>query len=118
MTNKEYKTRLADHVIYNGYDYLQPEEVKELATDIRERKAAGEIVLDGFNKRASIKKAGSVYTLTSYTTNVISFDTETGEIKKLWHGYSVTTLKHINIFLNFFGIPGISKRDWIELETA
>lgn len=118
MTAKEYKNRLTEHEIFNGLDYLQPDEVKELRSEIKEREKAGAIVLSSFNNRASISKKGNVYTLTSYKTKVLSFDTETGEIKKLWNGYSVTTLKHINLFLQYFNIPGLNKREWIELETA
>lgn len=35
-----------------------------------------------------------------------------GEFVRLWSGYSVTTMRHINSFLDFFGISGGGKAWW------
>lgn len=113
MTNKEYKTRLGNHEYYNGYDCLTNNERTELSHNITKRKQDGEIILDGFNRRASIKKVNGGYILTSYYTNVCSFIN--GEFNKLWCGYSNTTLKHINLFRKFVGLDTLNKREWVAL---
>jgi hypothetical protein len=41
-----------------------------------------------------------------------------GVFYKLWNGYSVTTLKHVNLFCDFMKIAGFNKREWIETETT
>ena len=33
----KYKKALDEHVIFNGYDYLTPEEIKELRADVKTR---------------------------------------------------------------------------------
>lgn len=78
MTNKEYKQKLMDHDFYNGRDYLTAHETCELSHDIANRKKSGDIVLDGFNRRASITPVNGGYILTSYYTIVAEF-TEKGD---------------------------------------
>ena len=114
MTNKEYNEKKNSIETYNGRDYLNRFEVSALAKDVRNRNG---FQLKGFNNRATVKQDGNVYTLTSYYTNVCSYNTDTKEFKKLWDGYSSTTLKHVNTFCDYFNITGYSKREWIELET-
>lgn len=38
-----------------------------------------------------------------------------GKLEKLWHGYSATTMRHINSFCDTFGIDGGGKRWWENL---
>ena len=113
MTNKEYRNRLNNHKQFTGYDMLTKTQRSELVRDITERKHNGEIILDGFNKRASIKKRNEKFILTSYYTDVCSYSK--GKFRKLWHGYSSTTLKHINIFRKYLGLEQINKREWVEM---
>lgn len=114
MTNKEYRKRKEQIEKFTSWDFLNPEEVKELRKDVKSR--TGEFQLEGFGNRASVKEDGNRITLTSYYTEVCEI--ASGEFKKTWDGFSATTLKHINIFCRYYGFPTFSKREWIELETA
>lgn len=118
MTNKEYKKLRESYEYYSGYDYLTREERSELYHDIKERVSEGEIYLEGSNNRATEKAileddCSLTYILTSYYTDVCSYNTKTGEFKKLWCGYSNTTLKHINLFRARHYLDTITKREWI-----
>lgn len=96
LTNKQYKQAKTD--------------------DARERKNGGAIVLDGFNGRACIIPTADGYKLQSYYTDVCAV--RGGHFVKTWEGFSVTTLKHINMFRAFVGLSRLTKREWIELETV
>lgn len=113
---KEYENRLWEHEEYNGFDYLNQNEVKALRQDVKERCKNGSFLLAGCNNRATVRKTENGYVLTSYYTDVASF--ENGEFKKLWKGYSATTAKHIHAFRLFLGLPGVGKHEWIMMETA
>ena len=52
--------------------------------------------------------------LKSYKTHVIMIN-PAGEIVRLWHGYSATTSKHVNAFLQLYGLPGINKKAWYSM---
>lgn len=54
--------------------------------------------------------------LTSYTTTVARI--HNGKFERLWNGYSVTTMRHINAFLYVYGIQGGGKVWWENLETV
>ena len=60
--------------------------------------------------RVVIAKNGDK-TLISYTTPVLKLSAD-GKLEKLWHGYSATTMRHINSFCDTFGIDGGGKRWW------
>ena len=61
--------------------------------------------------------------VTEYGKNLIvlkSYDTEVcrienGKFVRMWDGYSATTMKHINSFINQYGIDGGGKKWWINL---
>lgn len=53
-------------------------------------------------------------TLKSYHTYICRIDRD-GNFTKLWDGYSATTMKHINIFREMFGLSTMTKYDWIML---
>lgn len=112
MNNKEYRAKLDEIETYHSFDTLTPEELKELRADMKTRRG---FALKGFNDRAIVKYANGIYTLTSYYTDVCSYCAESCEFKKLWDGFSTTTLKHINAFCEYFHIPGYNKRKWIAL---
>jgi hypothetical protein len=52
--------------------------------------------------------------LRSYATNVAKIDSS-GNFHKLWDGYSATTMRHINSFVDTFGINGGGKKWWESL---
>lgn len=52
--------------------------------------------------------------LISYNTAVAKIDTN-GHFIRLWDGYSATTQKHIDAFMNRFGMRGLCKADWLSL---
>lgn len=73
------------------------------------------VILPDSNNRAVTIDDGTKIYLQSYDTLILSVDTFTGEIKKMWDGYSVTTLKHINTFLAGFGLK-FNKKSWIDFK--
>lgn len=54
--------------------------------------------------------------LRSYDTIVCKID-KSGGFVRMWEGYSATTMRHINAFLETFGISGGGKKWWDSLET-
>lgn len=54
--------------------------------------------------------------LTSYNTIVCRI--HNGVFQRLWDGYSATTMRHINAFIDFYGIKGGGKAWWMKLEIA
>lgn len=130
MTNKQYKAareeaeaanELETFVTYEGYfgypnRYMKPEDIKELRAEYRETKQDSKAYsLEGFGGRALIIPAGDELILRSYYTDVCRYNPKTEVFTKTWAGFSVTTLKHINIFRAFLGLSTLSKREWIEL---
>lgn len=51
-------------------------------------------------------------TLISYTTPVITVNLETNAITRLWSGYSATTMRHINAFMDMLSLPYGGKTWW------
>lgn len=49
--------------------------------------------------------------LVSYTTEVMKRDIDTGELTRLWDGWSATTGRHINAFC------GINKKAWDAMDV-
>jgi hypothetical protein len=62
-----------------------------------------------FYGKAFVKIERDTATLQSYSTDVIKYNMETGEVTRLWAGYSATTMRHINSFLIHMGIDGGDK---------
>ena len=50
-------------------------------------------------------------TLYSYNTPVMKRTTN-GEFIRMWGGYSSTTMRHINAFIEMFGVSGGGKKWW------
>lgn len=63
-----------------------------------------------YGKAKVIEKDGETL-LQSYDTTVCKID-KSGEFVRMWSGYSVTTMRHINTFIEMFGIPGGGKSWW------
>lgn len=134
MTNKEYKAaryeaenapEIFTFESWNGISiypnrYMSNQDIKDLRQEYKGIKAENKgYSLDGFGGRAIIKidHDGSLI-LQSYYTDVCRYDIKTDKFEKTWNGFSVTTLKHINIFRRFLALNELSKREWIELEVA
>lgn len=64
-----------------------------------------------YGKAFVIEKDNGEKVLQSYETEVCKI-TSGGEFVRLWDGYSATTMRHINSFLQFFGIAGGGKSWW------
>ena len=68
-----------------------------------------------FYGKAKVLENGAKYTLYSYETPVIEYNKKTGEIERLWDGYSLTTMRHVNSFLRHFYLKGGGKKWWDSL---
>ena len=55
------------------------------------------------------KDNGEIY-LKSYDTEVCKISN--GVFVRLWDGYSATTMRHVNAFIDYFCIPGGGKAWW------
>ena len=59
-----------------------------------------------FYGKAKIIETESAYYLLSYQTIVCKVDKESKTFTRFWAGYSATTMRHINGFLDDMGIEG------------
>lgn len=64
-----------------------------------------------YGKAKVIEEDNGEKVLQSYNTRVCKI-TSGGKFVKMWSGYSVTTMRHINSFLSFCGIDGGGKSWW------
>ena len=64
-----------------------------------------------FYGKARVMSRGNVHVLQSYNTDVCMID-HAGNIKRLWGGYSATTMRHVNAFLHAFGKTEGGKAWW------
>lgn len=69
-----------------------------------------------YNKAEIITKDNGDIELKSYNTIVARI--RNGKFERLWSGYSMTTMTHINAFLDAFGIDGGGKAWWESLEVV
>ena len=69
-----------------------------------------------YGKAGAIQRDNGDIELRSYNTIVAHI--RNGEFERLWSGYSMTTMNHINAFLYAFGIRGGSKAWWDALEVV
>ena len=93
----------------NDYLIKQPKK----ADVLNNAKIAGNVsILGNSNNRAVVIKDGNTVYLQSYDTIVLSVDILTGTIKKMWDGYTATTLKHVNAFLKGFNGLQFNKKSW------
>lgn len=63
-----------------------------------------------YGKAKVIEKDGETL-LQSYDTIICKID-KSSEFVRMWSGYSVTTMRHINAFIEMFGISGGGKKWW------
>ena len=69
-----------------------------------------------YGKAKVIEKDNGETVLQSYDTEVCKINAS-GKFVRLWGGYSATTMRHINSFIEMFGIEGGGKKWWDSLET-
>lgn len=70
-----------------------------------------------YGKAVVIEKDSGEIVLLSYNTEVCKI-TSGGEFVRMWDGYSATTMRHVNSFLQRFGIPGGGKAWWDALPVG
>ena len=130
MTNKEYRNardiaEQADELTtferWNGYSFypsrnMTSDDIHDMRAERKRERAAGAFALDGYGVRAVVKpEPDGGLVLTSYYTAVAAW--RHGRVVRLWGGFSVTTLKHVNAFCDYVGAPRFTKRAWIEAPT-
>lgn len=64
-----------------------------------------------YGKAKIIEKENGEKVLQSYNTFVCRI-TAAGRFIRMWGGYSVTTMRHVNSFLSFYGLAGGGKAWW------
>ena len=64
-----------------------------------------------FYGKAKVIETDGETLLQSYDITVCKID-KSGEFVRMWEGYSATTMRHINAFIEMFGIPGGGKKWW------
>lgn len=69
-----------------------------------------------YGKAEVIEKDNGDIELKSYQTIVARI--RNGKFERLWSGYSMTTMNHINAFIDAFGISGGGKAWWNSLEVT
>jgi hypothetical protein len=69
-----------------------------------------------YGKAEVIEQDNGTIELRSYQTIVARI--RNGKFERLWSGYSMTTMNHINAFLNAYGISGGGKAWWDSLEVV
>ena len=67
-----------------------------------------------YHKCRVLEREDGSKVLQSYNTYVCKIDPD-GTFHKTWAYYSPTTMRHINAFLNFYGIEGGGKKWWDNL---
>ena len=65
-----------------------------------------------YGKAIVIEKDNGEKVLQSYNTEVCKI-TSDGEFVRLWSGYSATTMRHVNSFLDLFNLSGGGKAWWV-----
>ena len=64
-----------------------------------------------FYGKARVVENRGIKTLYSYNTAVCKIN-RNGKFIRLWAGYSATTMRHVNAFLDEYGIDGGGKSWW------
>lgn len=67
-----------------------------------------------FYRKAIVKVTNKGYILQSYNTDVVAIDYN-GKIYRLWSGWSATTARHVNDFLQQHNHNKLSKKEWLQL---
>lgn len=70
-----------------------------------------------FYGKAVVREYAGIYILSSYGTPVLRLN-EDMSMNRLWDGWSTTTQRHINEFLDQFGVEHGGKDWWINLPVV
>lgn len=129
MTNKQYKQAREEHENndalfeyekWNGYSFYPTRYMNK--NDMHELRAEQKTDIAKYNgikidtRAVVLKYDCDCVLLKSYKTIVAAIIGT--QFVKLWDGFSVTTLKHINQFLSAYNGATVNKRAWIEMDTA
>ena len=71
-----------------------------------------------FYGKAVVKSVGNRMVLQSYNTDVAEYDKGTHTFRRLWDGYSATTMRHINSFTRYCGLDVGGKKWWTSLPVC
>lgn len=69
-----------------------------------------------YGKAIIIEKDNGDIELKSYDTIVARI--RNGKFHRLWNDYSATTMRHINAFVDAYGVDGGGKKWWTSLEVS
>lgn len=69
-----------------------------------------------YGKAVVVEEENGGCLLLSYGVPVCRI-TSGGEFIRIWPGYSATTMRHVNSFIYFYGVPGGGKKWWDALEV-
>lgn len=90
-------------------------DVKTIMEGFREFELPATVQQSYYRKAIVIEcRNGKAY-LQSYDTIVALI--EGNKLYRLWSGYSVTTMKHINDFARFYGLEPMNKSAWEKMEV-
>ena len=78
---------------------------------------AGNIQKDFYGK-AKVEENCQFITLYSYETAICRVSKSNGHFVRIWGGYSATTMRHINAFLDTLGLDRMNKKQWEALSVA
>ena len=99
------------------HDEIKEESKEEIKEEDNDNMKIYELTPGGYDRAKSfygkakvIEKDGETL-LQSYDTTVCKID-KSGEFVRMWSGYSATTMRHINAFIEMFGISGGGKAWW------
>lgn len=97
-------------------DYLTAQPTKAGVLNNQAITGKAEILKDSNNRALKIENENGIF-LQSYDTLILKV--VDGQIIKMWDGYSVTTLKHINTFLEAYtGCTNtFNKKEWEKFES-
>ena len=70
-----------------------------------------------YNKCTLLEQHG-IYYLYSYTTLICKWDKNKQEFEKIWNGWSQTTQRHVNAFMQYLGINKRGKNWWVSLKCC
>ncbi len=87
--------------------------MKELINKIELKPVDGR---KSFYNKCSLLERHDTYYLYSYTTLICKWDKNKREFEKLWDGWSQTTQRHINAFMNYIGVDKSGKAWWTALK--
>ena len=98
------------------HNYLTSAPRKSEVLDNAQIEGLTAILPDSNNRAVTIETGNAIY-LQSYDTIVcrINKTLDSGKFFRMWGGYSVTTMKHINTFRESHGLTKLSKKEWESL---